>query len=138
MHILSNRRGNLVGGKILVSIPIWMRKRGGKRTATAPDGKALVPSARLDETMLRAVVKARKWRGLLISGEISSIQALADQEECTNGYIRKMLPIAYLAPDITEAIIDGRQPETLLLDKLTNTKLPLAWTDQRKHLGFVV
>jgi site-specific DNA recombinase len=43
----------------------------------------------------------------------------------------------YLAPDITQAILDGRQPSDLTAEKLLeHSRLPLAWHDQRIVLGF--
>jgi hypothetical protein len=51
--------------------------------------------------------------------------------------VRKLVPLAYLAPDIMEAILDGRQPATLELQHLTNREIPLDWAEQRKLYGFV-
>ena len=44
---------------------------------------------------------------------------------------------SYLAPDIAQAILDGRQPRDLTADKLlAHSRLPLAWYEQRSVLGF--
>ena len=53
---------------------------------------------------------------------------------CSERYIRKILPLAYLAPDITEAILHGTQSPTLELKHLVGGKLPLSWNEQRTLL----
>lgn len=51
-------------------------------------------------------------------------------------YDRNILRLAFLAPDIQRAILDGKQPLDLNLEKLKKTTIPLAWSQQRKMLGF--
>ena len=52
-------------------------------------------------------------------------------------YVTRLLRLAYLAPDIVTAIIDGRQPPGLTANTLMkNTRLPFRWEAQRKRLGF--
>jgi hypothetical protein len=49
----------------------------------------------------------------------------------------RLVRFRYLAPDITHAIPDGRQPRDLTAEKLLeHSRLPLAWHDQRTALGF--
>jgi hypothetical protein len=51
-------------------------------------------------------------------------------------YERRLWPLVFLAPDIQEAILHGRQPPSLTLDRLLRMKLPTAWCDQRRVLAF--
>src|ERR1700738_4189782 len=52
-------------------------------------------------------------------------------------YFTRLVRLSYLAPDITQAILDGRQPRDLTAEKLLeHSRLPLAWHDQRTVLGF--
>jgi hypothetical protein len=52
-------------------------------------------------------------------------------------YFTRVLRIAYLAPDIIEAIVEGRQPPELTANKLVRVKnLPIDWASQREALGF--
>jgi hypothetical protein len=52
-------------------------------------------------------------------------------------YFTRLVRLSYLAPDITEAILDGRQPRDLTVDKLlAHSRLPLGWHEQRTVLGF--
>ena len=64
------------------------------------------------------------------SGEAKSITDLAAQEGLTDTYVRRLLPLTCLAPDIVAAILDGRQPKGLTLADLLRD-VPLAWEDQR-------
>ncbi len=65
---------------------------------------------RVDRALLRAVCLARAWAGLLASGEVASVRDLAHRYGFCNHYTAKLLPLAWLAPDLTMAILDGGQP----------------------------
>lgn len=76
------------------------------------------------------------WRELE-TGHHASVEACANAMGVTNSYFARIVRLAYLAPDITAAILDGRQPANLIAARLTRTHdLPLAWTDQRRTFGF--
>ena len=60
-----------------------------------------------------------------------------DREGANSSYFTRLVRLSYLAPDITHAILDGRQPPDLTAEKLLeHSRLPLAWLDQRTMLGF--
>jgi hypothetical protein len=83
-----------------------------------------------DETLIKALVRAHRWRRCIESGQARSITDLAEQEGVTNAYVCRLLPLTCLAPDIVEAILDGRQPKGLrLAEILGNGFLP--WEKQR-------
>ncbi|HEV2364012.1 MAG TPA: hypothetical protein VGS12_07415 [Caulobacteraceae bacterium] len=65
-------------------------------------------------------------------GEVTSVLALANSHRLYNHYIAKLLPLAWLAPDLVEAILDGRQPPTMTLSALTAKALPEDWVEQRR------
>ena len=56
-------------------------------------------------------------------------------EGVTDAYVCRLLPLTCLAPDIVEAILDGRQPKGLRLAEMLGNG-PLAWTSQREAWGF--
>jgi len=118
---------------ITVRIPMRLERRGGRKLIIAPDGSA-PPTAKpeRDETMIKALVKAHRWRRRIESGKAKSITDLAAQEGVTDAYVCRILPLTWLAPEIVEAILDGRQPEGLTLAGLLRG-MPLAWEEQR-HL----
>ena len=69
--------------------------------------------------------------------EIQSAKALAKREGVSPSYFTRLVRLSYLAPDITQAILDGRQPRDLTADKLlAHSRLPLTWQEQRTVLGF--
>jgi hypothetical protein len=68
-------------------------------------------------------------------GKYSDTAAIASRCDLSESYIRRILRLAYLAPDIVEVIAEGRQPRSLTLAKLLSP-LPLAWVEQRSALGF--
>ena len=83
------------------------------------------PASRVDRALVRAVIQARRWHDLLAVGEADSIEALAKRESACPIYMGQLLPLACLAPDLVEAILDGRQPERLSLVGLIKANLPL-------------
>ena len=73
---------------------------------------------------------AHRWRRKIESGRAKSITDLAEQEGVTDAYVCRLLPLTCLAPDIVEAILDGRQPKGLrLVEMLGNVSM--RWEEQR-------
>ena len=70
------------------------------------------------------------------NGEAKSITDLAEQEGVTDAYVCRLLPLTCLAPDIVEAILDGRQPKGLRLAEMLGNR-PVSWAEQRVNWGFV-
>jgi hypothetical protein len=101
-----------------------------------PEGTTVAArrSAR-DETLVQALVRAHRWRRRIESGQAKSITDLAEQEGVTDAYVCRLLPLTCLAPDIVEAILDGRQPKGLRLAEMLGNA-PLAWAEQRSVWGF--
>lgn len=96
---------------------------------------AHAPVTNADPVLIKAIVKAHKWFAMLKSGDLKSISEIARLEDAPRTYISRLIPLAFLAPDITEAILSGRQPVALTLDRLLDVMpLPLAWQEQRKIL----
>src|SRR5215831_14229687 len=109
-------------------------KRAGLGTKMIIDGAR---AADPDVNLVRLLVKAEQIRGKVFSGDGCSIAELAKREGISDSYVTRQLRLAFLGPDIVKAILDGRHPPTLTAAKLMrDTRLPLAWTDQRTALGF--
>lgn len=85
--------------------------------------------------MLKSLVHAHRWLRLLESGKVSTMKELAEQEKLNDSYISRILRLTLLAPDIVDAILDGRQPATLTLADLMEP-FPMAWDEQRVRWGF--
>ena len=70
-------------------------------------------------------------------GEVRTIKEIANREKLLERYVRRIPELAFLSPDITEAVLDGRQPEDMMLEELVaGGNLPLAWPDQGRLLRF--
>ena len=124
------------GNHPTIIIRAALTRRGGERAITGPDGKSVGPGERLDDTLLRNLAQAHAWRRALEDGSRGSVHELAAAAKCDQRYVRKLLRVAYLAPDIVEGILDGLQPESLELKHLTDPKLPFDWPGQRSALRF--
>ena len=119
----------------LLSVPVWLRRSGReiRMVINGTDSFAAKPDARL----IRLLLRARRFNATLAQGEGVSFAALAEREGVSRSYFTRLLRLSYLAPDITQAILDGRQPSDLTAEKLLeHSRLPLAWLDQRIVLGF--
>jgi hypothetical protein len=88
------------------------------------------------ETLVKALVRAHRWRRIE-SEPVNSIADLAEQEGVTDAYVCRLLPLTCLAPDIVEAILDGRQPKGLRLVEMLGNG-PLVWNAQRESWGLPV
>jgi hypothetical protein len=129
------RRAALELDTLTIRIPLRFQRRGGRRLIMTPEGvtaPARKPSR--DETLIKALVRAHRWRRKIESGQARSITDLAEQEGVTDAYVCRLLPLTCLAPDIVEAILDGRQPKGLRLAEMLGIG-PLTWTAQRESVG---
>jgi hypothetical protein len=88
-----------------------------------------------DETLVKALIRAHRWRRRIESGQAKSITDLAEQEGVTDAYVCRLLPLTCLAPDIVEAILDGRQPKRLRLAEMLENG-PVGWEEQRGIWSF--
>ena len=101
---------------LTVRIPLHVRKRGGRKTMIALD--VLAMPARQDVTLVKALARAFRWRRMLEDGSYSTITELAAAEKINASYLCRVLRLTLLAPDVVEAILDGRQPEWMTLPGL--------------------
>ena len=76
-----------------------------------------------------------RHRGRIESGQARSVTDLAKQENVTDAYVCRLLPLTCLAPDIVEAILDGRQPKRLRLAEMLGNG-PVVWEEQQRTFGF--
>jgi hypothetical protein len=129
-------RADLELETLTIRIPMRLQRRGGRKLIMVPEGAAVpTPKPRRDETLIKALVRAHRWRRQIESGRAKSITDLAEQEGVTVAYVCRLLPLTCLAPDMVEAILDGRQPKGSRLAEMLGNG-PLAWNAQQEAWGF--
>ena len=125
-----------MSGPILTRfIPMQMKRRGVELRLVL-EGHDARTSTR-DTALLNAVARARCWFDDLVCGRAASLAELAARASVSTRYVRRLLRLAFLAPAIIEAVLEGRQPAELTAQRLlTRTALPLSWAAQKTALGF--
>ena len=120
----------------LLSLPVRLR-RAGREIKMVIDGTDPFATAKPNARLVKLLLRARRFNVALTQGEGIAFAALAQREGVSRSYFTRLVRLSYLAPDITQAILDGRQPRDLTPEKLLeHSRLPLAWHDQRIVLGF--
>ncbi|MBM3606196.1 MAG: hypothetical protein FJX25_16170 [Alphaproteobacteria bacterium] len=111
-------------------VPFRVVKRGGRKGIQLP---ADTPQPRRsDSTLVKALGRAFRWKRMLESGEFATIGELAEHERIAHSYMTRVLRLTLLAPEIVEAILDGRQGPELTLPQLLEP-FPAEWSAQRAY-----
>jgi len=118
-----------------LTAPIFLKRRGVETKLIMHRGQER--AAEPDPELIALIVRAHRWVGQLIRGEIQSARAIAWRDEYHPSEVSRALQLAFLAPDIVEAIVAGRQPVELTPRRLMRIgDVPLEWHRQRRLLGF--
>ena len=134
IEVLTDKSTDSSTTAIELRIPVNLRRVGQEKRLIIA---AHTPAINHDPVLIAAVAKAHRWFEMLKSGEVQTMGALARAEKVQRTYITSLLPLALLAPDITEAILEGRQPVDLSLQRFRSiVPLPIEWSEQRRALGF--
>jgi hypothetical protein len=120
---------------ITVRVRLAIRHRPGRKTVVTPEGEAgaTATRTRADPAMVKALARAHRWKRMLEEGRYASISEIAIAEKIDRGFVGTVLRLTLLAPDIVEAIMDGRQPAGLGLPALMEP-FPVEWADQHATL----
>jgi DNA invertase Pin-like site-specific DNA recombinase len=118
------------GDDRVIKLPVTVKLNAGGKSIVTLDGRGPEES-RLDRALLRAVARANHWRELLESGAARSAYDLARREGCRVSYVQRHLPLAFLAPDIVEAILAGRQRRSWMLADLVTDQASMSWAGYR-------
>jgi hypothetical protein len=123
------------GRTMMVRIPMMLRQRGGRKYVVTPAGATpWIPTPpRIDNTLVKAIVRAHRWRDMLESGAYATVRDLAKAEAVNESYLGRVLRLTLLAPKIVETILEGRQPATLELSELLQ-QIPIEWDKQLEML----
>ncbi len=122
-------------GLITVTVPVNVRKRGGRRRIIVPEQVQGNGNRTYAESLALSVARAHHWKRLIDSGKYGSISELALAIGMNFSYAARIYRLTYLAPDIIEAILDGREPDGLSMRVLEHVKT-VVWEEQRARLGW--
>lgn len=116
---------------VTLHVPFRVVRRGGRREMQVPEGGA--QPCRTDNTLVKALARAFRWKRMLETGEYATIAELAEREGIASSYLTRVLRLTLLAPDIVEAILDSRHGPAVTLARLKEP-LSLEWAAQGSSL----
>jgi hypothetical protein len=112
------------------------QRPGGRKLIVGPDGSEIVPSSKPqpDGTLVKALARAWRWQRMLDEGVYATVSEISDVENISKSYVSRILRLALLAPDIVEAILEGRADQALILGEFERP-LPASWEEQVGRLS---
>ena len=120
-------RASPIPETMTLHVPFRVVKRGGRKEMHLPDG--VRPDRKADSTLVKALARAFRWKRMLESGEFATIAELAEREGIATSYMTRILRLTLLAPDIVEAILDGRHGPAVTLARVFEP-FPVEWDQQ--------
>jgi hypothetical protein len=119
---------------LIIRVPLASKRRGARKFVVGPGGIAWTGRrVVVDNTIVKALGRAHRWKAMLESGEYASLTKMAEAENINLSYMCRVLRLTLLAPDITEALLDGKRSGLQLADLLG--LIPLIWAEQRAKLS---
>lgn len=121
---------------ITVTVALRVRHRRGRKMIVAPDVPMASTASAPDDALLKALVRAHRWRRMLESDQFASVAELSASEKVNHSYVCRLLRLNLLAPDIVQEILDGTQNPDLELKDLCKP-FSVDWSAQRdvfRHL----
>jgi hypothetical protein len=115
---------------VTLQVPFRVVKRGGRKEMQMPEGAPM--QHRPVDALVKALARAFRWNRMLDSGEFTTIAELAEREGIASSYLTRVLRLTLLAPDIVEAILDGKQGADVTLARLREP-FPVEWEGQEGH-----
>ena len=113
---------------VTLHVPFRIVRRGGRKEMQLPEGAMHL--RRTDNTLVKALARAFRWKSMLESGEYATIAELAEREGIAPSYITRVLRLTQLEPGIIEAVLDGRQNDAVTLARLMDP-FPISWIEQK-------
>jgi hypothetical protein len=127
-------RAKVIPDTINIHVPFRLVKRGGRKEMVLPPGTSV--QRKMDDSLVKALARAYRWKRMLDSGRFSNIADLAHSERITAPFLTRTMRLAQLAPDLVQAILDGTQPRNLTLEALRRP-LAMSWIEQKRALTAV-
>jgi hypothetical protein len=120
---------------ILIEVPVGFRRRGVEAKLVVLDQRQLASEP--DTNLIKALTRAHGWFGRILRGEVNGVSDIACAERLDRTYVTRVICLAFLAPEITKVIVEGRQPTGLTAKRLIRSALnvPLRWAEQQVFFG---
>jgi len=125
-------RGAPIPDTVTLNVPFRVVKRGGRKEIQLPDGAT--GQRKMDNTLVKALARAFRWKRMLESGQFATIAELAKREGIAPSYMTRVLRLTLLAPDLVEAILDGKQGPEVTLARVLEA-FPVEWAHQQDRSG---
>jgi hypothetical protein len=125
----------LSGSTIELTAAVEFKRRGTETKLVLLGSAQQNHASRCDPALIKAIARGRAWFEELATGRAQSLQDLARRDGITRRYIRRLVDLAFLSPQLVEAILQGRQPVVLTATRLTELDLPLDWAEQKRLLA---
>jgi len=138
IEVGAETRSYISAGQRVTQVPLIIKRRQNRKLLIPPASGAADAMGGLDVPMIKTLGKAFYWKRLLDDGVYPTSTELARALNLEPGWAAEVLRMTLLAPDIVEAIVEGRQPRQLNLHALRGRQdlLPRDWAEQRRLLGF--
>lgn len=122
----------LEGDTLTVTVRATLSRRGNAKLMVGPAGAPAHHERSVDQPLLRALAQGEAWKRRLLSGKAATIAEIATTERFSASLIERSLRLAFLAPDLKLAILEGRAPRGLMLERLKSTGVPDDWREQQR------
>ena len=121
-------------GRIVIVIPMQFKRRGGRKEIIVPRGVKAPMSTVTDNPAVQkplaiAVARAHRWQKLVDQGRYESMNDLADAAGLDRAYVRRIVNLTLLSPELVRAILEGTEPSGLSITQLIRD-VPMDWTEQ--------
>ena len=140
VEVGNDARSYVSDGQRVTLVPLTIKRRQNRKLLIPPTPEsAAATTGGLDAPMIKTLGKAFYWKRLIDEGVYPTTADLARALKLEPGWAAEVLRMTMLAPDIVEAIFEGRQPRHLNLHTLRGRQdlLPRDWGEQRRLLGFI-
>jgi site-specific DNA recombinase len=134
--VVGDERNHLQANILVVA---WKKPPSKKPREIIPPA---APSSHQDQRPIRAetrarlvtaIARSRQWLDELVAGTVQNVEQIADREKCSIRQVNRTMTLAFLAPRLIQAAVDGRLPRGIGVAKLRD--LPAEWTRQYERLG---
>ena len=123
---------------VTVTIPLTIRRRGGRKQIIGPDGAQVrddgagVATTRGDPALVKALARGFRWRRMLEEGRYASIRELAAAEGVDRSYVGRVLNLTLMRPDLVQKVLDADARTDIMLTGAINL-VKDEWSRQMIH-----